>query len=180
MPKIDGFGLLNKIKTNKKLKHIPVIAYSASVLKAQKERIHDSEFAGLLIKPVKVAELYLELMNTLHYRSTKVSEPEKQLSEVDLIGEITNLPGLINSLGSDIHTTWKTFAVTQPIGGIRDFGRNLVQLGTDHNSSIIIDYGRELIIAADSYNIDAMLKLIGKFPGIIENLKDSSKNGNND
>ena len=180
MPKMDGFQLLKKIKTDKKLNHIPVIAYSASVLKAQKERIHNSEFAGLLIKPVKVAELYLELMNILPFRSTRVSEPEKPLSEVDLIGEINDLAALINILDTSLHATWKTFAVTQPIGGIRDFGRNLVQLGTDHNSSIIKDYGRELIIAADSYNIEAMLKLIGKYPGIIENLKDSSKNKNND
>jgi PAS domain S-box-containing protein len=180
MPKMDGFQLLQKIKSDKKLKHIPVIAYSASVLKAQKERIHNSEFVGLLIKPVKVAELYLELMNILPYRSNKVSEPEKPLSEVDLIGEINDLPALIHILDTSLYATWKTFAVTQPIGGIRDFGRNLVQLGADHNSSIIKDYGRELIIAADSYNIDAMLKLIRKYSGIIESLKESPKKTDNE
>ncbi len=179
MPKMDGFQLLNKIKADKKLKHIPVIAYSASILKAQKERIHTSEFVGLLIKPVKVTELYLELMNILPYKSTRELEPVKLLPKVDLIGEITNLPELINSLGSDLYTTWKTFAVKQPIGGIRDFGSNLVQLGTHHNSSIMKDYGSELINAADNYNIVAILKLIGKYPSIIENLKDSSINKNN-
>ncbi len=176
MPKMDGFQLLNKMKTDKKLKHIPVIAYSASVLKVQKERIHNSEFAGLLIKPVKVTELYLELMNILPYKSVRELEPEKLPSKVDLIGEITNLPELINSLESDLYTTWKTFAFKQPIGGIRDFGSNLVQLGTQHNSSIIKNYGKELIDAADNYNIVAILKLIGKYSGIIENLKDSTKN----
>ena len=180
MPKMDGFQLLKKIKADLKINHIPVIAYSASVLKAQKERIHKSEFAGLLIKPVKVSELYLELMNFLPFRSTRAAEPERPISEADLIAEINDLPALINILDTSLYAKWKTFAVTQPIGGIRDFGRNLVQLGTDHNSGIIKDYGRELIIAADSYNIDAMLKLIGKYPGIIENLKDSSKNKNND
>ena len=92
MPKMDGFQLLNKIKTDKKLKHIPVIAYSASVLKSQKERIHKSEFVGLLIKPVKVTELYLALMNILQYKSTRKAEHDKPLPEVDLIGEITGLP----------------------------------------------------------------------------------------
>jgi hypothetical protein len=33
----------------------------------------------------------------------------------------------------------------------------------------------ELINAADSYNIEAILKLNGKYPGIIENLKDATK-----
>ena len=119
-------------------------------------------------------------MNILPYRSNKVPEPEKPLSEVDLIGEINDLPALIHILDTSLYATWKTFAVTQPIGEIRDFGRNLVQLGTDHNSSIIKDYGRELIIAADSYNIGAMLKLIGKYSGIIENLKESPKKTDNE
>jgi PAS domain S-box-containing protein len=180
MPKMDGFQLLNKIKSDEKLKHIPVIAYSASVLKAQKERIHNSEFAGLLIKPVKVAELYLELMNFLPYKSIKTAEPDKPLSEVDLIGEITNLPGLIHSLETDFYTIWKTFALRQPIGEIRDFGKNLIQSGLDHNSGIITVYGKELISAADSFNIEAILKLIGKYKGIIESLKDSTKNLNHD
>lgn len=179
MPIMDGFQLLMKIKTNKRLKHIPVIAYSASVLRDQKERIHNSEFVGLLIKPVKVTELYLELMNILKYQSTRELDSENLLPEVDLIGEITNLPELINSLESDLHTTWKTFAVKQPIREIRDFGTNLIQLGRDHNSSIIKDYGSELINAADNYNIVAILKLIGKYSGIIENLKDSPKNKSN-
>ena len=180
MPKMDGFQLLKKIKADVKINHIPVIAYSASVLKAQKERIHKSEFAGLLIKPVKVSELYLELMNILPFRSTRAAESEKSISEVDLIGEIKDLPALINSLETNLYATWKTFAITQPIGEIRDFGSNLAQLGNDHDSSIIKDYGRELIIAADSYNIEAILKLIGKYSGIIENLKESSKKTGNE
>ena len=180
MPKMDGFQLLDKIKTDDKLKHIPVIAYSASVLKEQKERIHNSEFAGLLIKPVQVAELYLELMNFLPYKSIKAAEPDKPLSEADLIGEITNLPGLIHSLETGFYTIWKTFAVRQPIGEIRDFGKSLIQLGMDHNSSIITGYGKELISAADSFNIEVILILIEKYKGIIESLKNSTKNTKND
>jgi CheY-like chemotaxis protein len=172
MPKIDGFQLLTKIKTDKKLKNVPVIAYSASVLKAQKERIHNSEFAGLLMKPVKVTELYLALMNILPYKSTSKPKHDKPQFEVDLISEVSDLPGLIQSLETGFFATWQTFAITQPISGIRDFGSNLVQLGTDHNSSIIKDYGKELISAADSYNIESILKLVGKFSGIIETLKE--------
>jgi len=176
MPKMDGFELLNKIKTDKKLKHIPVIAYSASVLKAQKERIHKSEFVGLLIKPVKVTELYLELMNILPFRSIKEVESDKPHSEVNLIGEITDLPGLIQSLETSFYATWKTFTVTQPIGEIREFGKNLIQLGLEHNSGIIIGYGNDLTGATDSFNIGAILKLISKYTGIIESLKGSTKN----
>ena len=180
MPKMDGFRLLDRIKTDKKLKHIPVIAYSASVLKDQKERIHKSEFAGLLTKPVNVTELYLELMNILPYKSTREIEHDKTLAEIDLIDEITDLPGLVRSLGTTFYKSWKTFAVTQPIREIREFGRNLSQLGLEHNSNIITSYGNDLISAADSFNIEAILKLIGKYKVIFESLKDSTNKISND
>lgn len=171
MPKLDGFGLLKKLKKNEKLKHIPVIAYSASVLMVQKARIRKSEFSGLLIKPVKVTDLYLELMNLLPYKAVKGHETGKMIPEIDLLGEINNKPELINSLESDLYVKWKSFAIKQPIGEIRSFGSDLVKLGILHNSSMIKDYGNELIISADNYNIGSILKLIGKYSGIIENLK---------
>jgi PAS domain S-box-containing protein len=176
MPKMDGFQLLNKLKADKKLKHIPAIAYSASVLKSQKEKIHESEFAGLLIKPVKITELFIELMNFLAFKSTRGAESDKPHSDVDLIAEINNLPGLIQSLETTFYTTWETFAEIQSLKEIREFGKNLSQLGIDHNSDIINGYGKDLVSAVDSFNIGAILKLIGKFKRIIENLKESTKN----
>jgi len=46
----------------------------------------------------------------------------------------------------------------------------------DHNSNIITSYGKDMINAADSFNIGAILKLIGKYRGIIGSLKESTKN----
>ncbi|MBN2861951.1 MAG: PAS domain S-box protein [Bacteroidales bacterium] len=175
MPEMDGFWLLNKIKADKRLKHIPVIAYSASVLKDQKDRINNSEFAGLLVKPVKVTELYHELMRFLPYKSTRAGKPDESLPEVDLIGEISDRNGLIHSLETDLYATWETFAVRQPIAEIREFGKNLIQLGMDHHSSIITGYGKELVTAADSFNIEAILNLKRKYTGLIEFLRESSK-----
>ncbi len=173
MPKMDGFELLSKIKSNKKLKHIPVIAYSASVLKAQKERIHNSEFSGLLIKPVNVTELYLTLMNILPYKTIKKEERNDTTIDVSVSGEIEDLSGLMLSLETVYHERWKTFAVTQPIDEIHDFASDLFQLGLKHNSQIIAAYGKELINAADSFNIDALLKLILKYKSTIDSLKNS-------
>ena len=110
MPILDGFELLNKLKSDDALKHIPVIAYSASVMKAQKDRIRESEFAGLLIKPVQVTELYLELMNNLPYKSTKAPDAEQSSTGNQLCTkEISDLPGLIHSLDTRLKDVWMTF-----------------------------------------------------------------------
>ena len=172
MPILDGFDLLKKLKSDDALKHIPVIAYSASVMKAQKDRIRKSEFTGLLIKPVQVSELYLELMNNLPYKSTKVPASVQSDPEMNLTKEITDLPGLIHSLDNKFKNIWMTFGTRQPIGEVRDFGNQLMKLGKSHKAAIITGYGDELVVAADSFNIEAILNLLRKYSRIVELLYD--------
>jgi signal transduction histidine kinase/PleD family two-component response regulator len=176
MPILDGFDLLSKLKSEDLLKHIPVIAYSASVMKAQKDRIRESEFTGLLIKPVQVSELYLELMNNLPYKSTKAPAPGQSVPEIDLTEKISDLPGLIHSLETHFKDVWMTFGTRQPIGEVRDFGSQLAELGKNHNAAIITGYGDELVFAADSFNIEAILNLIRKYTRIVELLNDVKNN----
>jgi PAS domain S-box-containing protein len=171
MPILDGFGLLKKLKSDDLLKHIPVIAYSASVMKAQKDRIRESEFTGLLIKPVQVTELYLELMNNLPYKSTKAHGTEHSVPDIDLFQEISDLPGLIHSLDTNIKDVWMTFQNRQPIDEILDFGNQLIKLGNDHNALVIKEYGEELVSATESFNIEAIMNLIRKYSRLVELLR---------
>jgi PAS domain S-box-containing protein len=169
MPKMDGFQLLNKIKSDDKLKHIKVLAYSASVLKAQKERILKSEFSGLLIKPVNLTELYLSLINNLPFKKVSGDENSKPAPDNDLeIGNINDLSDLISTLETDKYRVWETFSVRQPMGEIRTFANDLVLLGRKHNSGIVTKYGNDMLNAADSFNIELLLDLIGKYKSIIE------------
>jgi PAS domain S-box-containing protein len=170
MPNMDGFELLNRLRSDEKLKDIPVLAYSASVLKNQKERIHQSEFVGLLTKPVNITELYLELMNHLKYKEVRKEETDQQATDISG-SEIVNLQDLIKSLESDFYEKWKSFEIRQPIGEIKKFGENLTRLGTDHNSELIIRYGNELLSAAGSFNIEAILVLLKQYTSNIEKLK---------
>jgi signal transduction histidine kinase/PleD family two-component response regulator len=172
MPILDGFELLNELKGNNSLKHIPVIAYSASVVKEQKDRILQSDFAGLLIKPVLVTELYHELMKNLPYTTFKAQAPEESGSERKKSEKLTDLPGLIHALENKLNDVCKSFEFIQPIDEVRNFGNQLVTLGKKHKSVTINDYGKELVRAADSFNIESILKLIRKYQGIVESLKE--------
>jgi signal transduction histidine kinase/PleD family two-component response regulator len=171
MPILNGFDLLEKLKSDDALKHIPVIAYSASVMKDQKDRIRESEFTGLLIKPVQVTELYLELMNNLQYKSTRNTETEQIKSEISYAKEIIDLTGLIHTLDILCNDIWQTFHTRQPIDEIMNFGNQLIMLGNDHNAKVIKEYGEELVNSAESFNIEAIINLIRKFPGLIDLLK---------
>ncbi|MBK7710072.1 MAG: PAS domain S-box protein [Bacteroidales bacterium] len=171
MPIMDGFELLQEIKENNDLKDIPVIAYSASVMKEQKARIHKSEFAGLLIKPVSMADLYLELMNNLPYVSKSESKRGESEDTKIIMEDIEDLPGLISSLEGEFYIKWKMFELRQPIREIKEFGNNLVQLGNQYKCSLITRYGEDLISAANSFNIDGILKLLNKYTDLTGSLK---------
>jgi len=168
MPELDGFGLLERIKSDPELEHIPIIAYSASVMKEQQERIYNSKFSGLLIKPVRISELYLELTKILKHEKT---ESQAEVATEVVQEKITDMAGLIQKLETDFFEIWKTFQVRQPLKEIREFGEKLSSLGKEHNSLLLSDYGKELVMAADTFNIEAILKLIGKYKVIIEILK---------
>ena len=176
MPVIDGFELLKEIKSNDSLKHIPVIAYSASVMKAQRDRIQKSEFTGLLIKPVQVTELYLELMNNLKYKSIKTSGADQSLPGKNITKEISDLKGLIHSLDTQMKDVYMTFTNRQPIDEVIDFGNQLVKLGKVHNASILTGFGDDLVIAAETFNIESILNLIRNYPGIVGFLKGEKEN----
>jgi hypothetical protein len=45
-------------------------------------------------------------------------------------------------------------------------------MGKKHNSGIIARFGEEIASAAESLNIDAILKLIRRYPEIISSLKE--------
>ncbi len=171
MPNMDGFELLNRLKAVKKLKNIPVLAYSASVLKDQKERIHKSQFVGLLTKPVNISDLYIELMNHLPFKEVKSEKPIQTTTDSS-DNSVINIGQLIEALESDLMQTWNSFEVTQPIDEVTKFGDSLVNVGNDHKSSLIINYGKELQIAADNFDIEAILMLLKKYKSIIEKLKD--------
>ncbi len=75
MPKMDGWEAAKKIKSQKQLSHIPIIAWSASIL--GNENTGDP-FLGFLIKPIERETLYEQLKRFLPY---EVIRDEKRESE---------------------------------------------------------------------------------------------------
>jgi PAS domain S-box-containing protein len=178
MPVMNGYELLERLKESPVLNHIPVIAYSAEVLKDQKEKIWNSDFSGLLVKPLKIRELYTELMNWLPYTVIKSeTEPAPFAGEI-VPTETTDLSGLINLLETGLFLKWKKFETRQPLREIHEFANELIETGKAHNSNYLIRYGKELTNAFDSFNIYAILKLLGRYPAIIDDFKKYAENDN--
>jgi PAS domain S-box-containing protein len=177
MPGMDGFEFLEKVRKSRKLKNIPVIAYSASVLKSQKEKIMKSDFDGFLMKPVQITELYIELLNHLSYKKLVVAEVDVEESGMEGFqdSEIKDLQKLTVILNNDMTAIWETFSKRQPRQEVKVFAGKLMELGDKHNAIQLTDYGKNLITAIDGFNIESMLVLLKKFPTIISVFGNSHK-----
>lgn len=58
LPGIDGFEVLDRIRTHANTRHIPVIAVSAEVISKDRERGLAAGFTEFLIKPIDVARAH--------------------------------------------------------------------------------------------------------------------------
>ncbi len=172
MPVMNGFRLLEEIKSDNKIKHIPVVAYSASVIREQQQLIHESDFDDLLIKPVRVTELYNILIRFLSHEKIESQISEDGFDEDLNYSEIVNPDELIIFL-ENLVPVWERFSVKQPVGEVREFGNVLVQKGEEHNSNSVLLYGKQLINAAENFNIEMMMKLLANYKKIIEEIKKS-------
>jgi PAS domain S-box-containing protein len=167
MPVMDGFEFLSAIKQVEELKHIPVIAYSATVMKEQKQRIYQSEFEGLLIKPVRVTELVSELIRFLpHSINKRVQDKEEPAGE-----QIINGNELIARLETGFTEKLEEFKTRQPMNEIREFGNQIRELGRTHHADSLYVYGEDLVNATNDFDINKILNLIGAFPQMIAQIR---------
>jgi len=148
-------------------------------MKDQKDRILESKFAGLLVKPVLVSELFFELMKHLKYKSIKPKKIEESVPANKISQEVSDPDGLIHSLENQMKDTCNSFEFIQPIDEVREFGNQLITLGKNHNSIIISEYGEDIVRAADSFNIDVILKLIRKYEDIVQSIREPVMTINN-
>ena len=72
MPRLDGWGAFEKIRSNPATNHIPVVALTAHALMGDAERALGAGFAGHLSKPIDEDEL-LRLVRRLLARPTSAA-----------------------------------------------------------------------------------------------------------
>ncbi|MCB1158848.1 MAG: response regulator [Leptospiraceae bacterium] len=71
MPKLDGYQATQLMKDSEDLKHIPIIAVTASVMKETEKKIRNL-FDGLIIKPISRENLNSELAHALNKKTSMV------------------------------------------------------------------------------------------------------------
>lgn len=57
IPKIDGYEVAKRLKSDEELKDIPIVALTAHAMKGDREKVIVAGFEGYISKPINVREL---------------------------------------------------------------------------------------------------------------------------
>lgn len=172
MPGMSGYEVTEKIRGNKKLKNIPVIAVTASVFDSRK--LNSSNlFNGIVYKPLSKSSLTNELKKHLPFivvgdeaKHKKVSEDEHEIPEKHTLLE------LIITLKSELYNEWTNINEKGLIFKIEEFANHLGELSSTVNIKPLNNYCRELNSALETLDVEKLRIEVQKYPDIIKELSD--------
>ncbi|MDM8536639.1 MASE3 domain-containing protein, partial [Desulfobacterales bacterium HSG17] len=158
MPKIDGFEATRKIRQSPKLKHVKVVAVSASTSLSPQEIIGKSNFNGFIPKPVQLEEIFKSLETHLSlewlyedlYKNQEKDEKEDNKQNKEIL-----LPPL-----SDMETLYKSLRG----GDIVALRRQLDDL--ENKSSQYTSFVKQLKDMAATFQLRRIRELLEEYMGI--------------
>ncbi len=165
MPVMDGYEAARQLKGNEKLRHIPVIATTASALSEDTEKImQDGLFDGFIAKPVRKSDLFRELNRlVLHPEENRGLEEKKEKEYLP--------PELIVILENELMRSWEETCRSRVLGDIETFAEKIRSAGLEYSSGLLIGYGRELITHVHNFDIEKVRSVLYSYPKLIENIK---------
>ncbi len=169
MPVMDGYEATQLVKSDDKLKHIPVIALTASFIGKKKNDLEKYGFEDYLRKPVTRVSLFQKLCCFLKH-SVPDKPAEKQPEDFGP-EDLPRLPDLIERLDKELMPLWTDLRKRQPVRAVKEFGKHMKTLGDVFNLEIVKEFGNDLLLCLDDFDIENMRNKLAGFPELIEKLK---------
>ncbi len=179
MPVMDGYEATRMIKSDEKLKQIPVVALTASTMKNEEDEI-TRLCDGYLRKPVTRSQLLSELKKYLPH-SAKKQQP---------LGSAVHEDGFLGGLGRwlsqdsefddnfyrvfnlEIMPEYQALLKSKSNKKIKNFARLMADAGREIHNEMIEAYGNELLLQAGAFNIKRITKMLEEFDMLRKAIQD--------
>ena len=173
MPVMDGFEAIKLIRKDKSIMNIPVIALTASVFGSSMNLISKKGFNSYLMKPTLISELFYEVCNYLKYKRKKVDDKVESYEPDIILSDKAkeNLDEIITVLEKEFLPDWKTVKKNHFVHEIIDFGTRIIELGSNNSFEYLENYGNNLVLFAQSFDVVSMDSSLNSFPDIVEKVK---------
>ena len=178
MPELDGHEATRRLKANPALKHVPVIAVTASSFREEEARARKI-CDGFIRKPFNRAELVAELKRFLKpsvppeagiAAPSSVGAPSRDL-EVPVSPEALALrPELIAKLRQEQATVWPRLCKTRAMGEISKFAVRLRSWADQGEWPGLKTYAESLDQQVQEFDLDRLPQTLQRFPEICQKL----------
>lgn len=174
MPVMDGYEAATIIKKDEKLKNIPLIALTASVMGKDLEKVEKYGFDGYLRKPVILDDLIEELGKYLKYYFINEDIIKKDDNK---IMDLNNLKIVISELENQFKDEWISIKDGGDFSLIENFAIKLNELANKYGIFLLNDYSSELLKNVEAFDIEKVDYLMNTYLELIDNLKGKIANG---
>ena len=168
MPVMDGYEAATILKNDERLKNIPLIALTASVMGKDLEKVSKYGFDGYLRKPVILDDLIEELAKYLKYQSLHNDIKEENNNKII---DLEKLKVVVNKLENEFKQEWLNIKDGGDFSLIEEFALKLNELALKEEIYLLDDYSKELIKNVESFDIEKVDYLMNTYLELIENLK---------
>jgi len=168
MPEMDGFEAIARFKTNSNLRHIPVIAITASVTNETKEKVSKERFDGFIPKPINRAELFMALTKFIKHQIV-VATPNAQTENSSNKIQPTQLSKeAYQILQTKIMKLWQDSESSNSIAKIKEFNDSLIAFINNYNVANLSKFSIEFNNNTQAFDIEKIEIMLKNFPSLIE------------
>ncbi|MCP4701477.1 MAG: response regulator [Gammaproteobacteria bacterium] len=173
MPVMDGLAATKKMKRDKELENIPVIAITASAMKkfrCDAEEICDAH----LTKPITKVDLLSLMLKFLEHSRVVPPPPEDSSDSEKALGaeELSRLPELLALLEGKLKNIWVDLDETSSINDIEDFANLAKTSGSEYKYPPLIRWANTLLSQTLRFDVDILPDTLEKFPAIIVEIRE--------
>ncbi len=114
------------------------------------------------------------LLNTMV--SIRSSKSEAGIDDRKILGTMKHdkYKLLLDKLENTLYQQWKQFESKKPLKEIRSFAQEIIKLGKKNKVKYIKDYGEQLYLTIENFDIEEMQLKLEEFPKLLQKLKNIS------
>jgi signal transduction histidine kinase/ligand-binding sensor domain-containing protein/CheY-like chemotaxis protein len=178
MPDMDGYQATQRLKADPELKHIPVIAVTASSFREEEARARKA-CDGFIRKPFNRAELVAELSRFLKpakkleaVQSPQPSVPNPAQAHLPLSHDVlAQRPALLARIQEELRNTWPILCKSLSMDEIEQFGARLAAWAEDGQWPALRDYSCLLREQVQQFDLARLPQTLSRFPEICSELE---------
>lgn len=177
MPVMDGYEAVRIIKSDPQLRHIPIVAVTASAMPEQLQEVKKLGAESHLKKPVSKVDLIIELMHYLPYSVVEDDDakgPGKAVMGVESLALDVRrrLPELLALLeGEEFSERRRHLFATMVCDELEAYALLMKKMADQYGALVLTHWADQLYTDVQSFNMAKVEETLKLFPGLIEDIR---------